>query len=72
MPATYSIGEGIPLLGYYTTAGGVFVTSGVANQVVECAWIDPTARELIISIRSGVAPGGGGPYALSGEFFFQW
>jgi hypothetical protein len=70
LPATYRISDGMALLGFYMTAGGVFVTSTSAMQLVECAWIDPTARELIISIRSIASSGG--PFALTGEFFFQW
>jgi hypothetical protein len=68
LPATYSTGQA--LLGWYSASGGVFVTSTSALQVVECAWIDPTARELIIAIRSVASSGG--PFALTGELFFQW
>jgi hypothetical protein len=70
LPATYRISDGLALLGFYILSGGVFVTSTSAMQVVECAWIDPTARELIISIRSVASSGG--PFALTGELFLQW
>jgi hypothetical protein len=68
---TYTTGRA--LLGFYWGGDGTVALNQGANQarqVVECAWVDPTAQELIISIQSLATTGG--PFALVGEVLWQW
>lgn len=66
----YSVGK--RLLGFvdYMSQYVHPFVSGNAAAVIECAWIDTDAQELIVSLLATRTSAGS--HSLGGSFFFQW